>query len=225
MTNRLRCGSPLLISITLAFASALTAGEMAREIREYNVLVDDAPAGSYELGITAAEDGTFNVTAKAEIKITFFKVYTYSYGLTAKESWADGRLLSLRSNSDDNGKRFRVQADFRDEQGWVVVNDNKRVSNRALWTTTFWQLPDPKSIAGEFLLLDADTGAPLQAKATKPETESIDIGGKVRDCTHVRITHPRIIDLWFDGKRRLVRQLSKEDGHPTELRIRAVRAE
>ena len=52
---------------------------------------------------------------------------------------------------------------------------------------------------------------------------TIELAGKSRSCFHVKITEPRVIQLWFDGKRRLVRQLSTEDGHPTELRLRSLR--
>lgn len=202
-----------------------TANEPMREVREYNVLVDDREAGSYELDIATREDGTVQVTAKAQIKITFFKVYTYNYGLTANESWQDGKLVTLQSKSDDDGKQFQVRADFREVPGQVMVNDKKRKSDQAAWTTTFWQLPPKDVIGGKFLLLDADTGEPLEAIATAPKIESIDIGGRTRECIHIRITQPRVIDLWFDGKKRLVRQLSTEDGHPTEIRIRKLRKE
>lgn len=222
---------PLVVGISIACGVALgtgfaaQGGEPNRELREYGVWVDSAAAGTYELAISTAADGGVSVTSKADIKITYFKLYTYTYSLMAKESWVDGQLRTLRSSSDDNGKKFRVQAEFREGEGSVTVNDKQRKSEPAKWATSFWQLPPAEQLDGEFLLLDADTGEPLRAKVTRPKLDSVEIGGTPRDCLHIRVTQPRVIDLWFDGKRRLVRQVSTEDGHPTELRIKSIRTE
>ncbi|MBM4003225.1 MAG: hypothetical protein FJ295_08060 [Planctomycetes bacterium] len=208
-------------------SAALLAGgnedRPARELREYGVWVDQTLSGKLELEIDERGADAVSVSFKTEVKHTFYKIYNYSYSLHGREQWANGRLLSLRSEANDDGKKFRVQADLRGEENWVIVNDKKRASAEVTWTTLFWNLPDPEALSGEVLILDVDTGAPLKARLSPEKIESIELSGKPRDCWHVRVTEPKVVDLWFDGRRRLVRQVSTEDGFATEIRLKSIR--
>jgi len=208
--------------ISTALLAAGSETRPARELREYGVWVDQTLSGKLEVEIDESVADAVSVSFKTEVKHTFYKIYNYSYSLQGRELWGKGRPLSLRSEANDDGKKFRVQADLRGEQNWVVVNDKKRASPEVAWTTLFWNLPDPESLTGEVLILDVDTGAPLKARVTREKIESIELSGKPRDCWHVRVTEPKVIDLWFDGRRRLVRQVSSEDGFATEIRIKSI---
>lgn len=213
----------LLLGLASTCASMTVAMDQPVEQRVYSVSIDDKAAGTYELTISTIAEGETRITAKADVKMTFYKIYHYKYAFAGREKWLNGQLQTLQSNSDDDGKKFQVKADFREGQQWITINDRRQRADPVTWTTTFWHLPTDDKLENNFLLLDADTGEVMNAKAEPPRVDTIELAGKSRSCFHVKITEPRVINLWFDGKRRLVRQLSTEDGHPTELRLRSLR--
>ena len=216
-------GIACMLGLLSLWASVASAMEPSTEQRVYSVSIDDKAAGTYDLTISTLDDGETRISAKADVKMTFYKIYNYKYVFSGREKWLNGQLQTLQSSSEDDGKKFQVAADFREDEKWITINDRRQVADPVTWTTTFWHLPADEKLENVFLLLDADTGEVMKAKADPPRLDTIELAGKSRSCFHVKITEPRVIQLWFDGKRRLVRQLSTEDGHPTELRLRSLR--
>ena len=49
--------------------------------------------------------------------------------------------------------------------------------------------------------------------------EDVEVTGQRLSCSRWRISGGAEAELWFDSQGLLVRQIGKEDGHPTELRL------
>ena len=91
----------------LVFMSASPAGAAERERRTFVISVGGKQSGSYEMTIQKREDGSHVMTAKAEVSVRVLLIH-YRYTYRGTEVWKDGRLQSLESTSDDDGKKFTV---------------------------------------------------------------------------------------------------------------------
>src|SRR5262249_22555269 len=79
------------------------------ELREFAIRVDGKLAGRYRMEITGSPGGKLVMKAGAEVKVKHvFGCYVYSYW--GKEIYQAGRLWSLVSQANDNGKEFTIRA-------------------------------------------------------------------------------------------------------------------
>jgi hypothetical protein len=207
----------------MVLSSFTRAGAADSERRDFNILVDGKRAGAYHLTITRADDGTYTATAQANVRVSYL-VYTYTYSYQGTEVWKAGRLVSLSSSTNDDGKRFQVSAATDGTNLRVTVNGQEHATRPDVWTTTYWRLPDPKFRNQAVPLLDADTGRDINATLQCVGAEAIQVGGQAQNCVHYHVTGGGLeVDAWYDGQERLVHQESMEDGHRTVLDLAGIR--
>jgi hypothetical protein len=213
--------SHILWSIGMGFLLLSAARSVAaeREVREFAVRVKGKPAGTYRMTITQRDDGTIQMEGEADVRVSFL-VKTYKYTYRGIEVWKDGRLMSLASSTNDDGKRFTVQATSQGDGLHVTVNGARSILPSEVWTTTYWRLADAKYRDQVVPLIDADTGKYLSATLKYHGKQQISVAGQVQECTHYSLTGGGLqVKLWYDGRERLVREESIEDGHPYVLEL------
>jgi hypothetical protein len=204
--------------VVLALAAGAPAAET--EVRQFKIFVDGKRAGQYTMTVEKRDDGTVKMTGKANVALKVF-LRQYAYSFDGREVWSkDGRLVELRSNSNDDGKQFDVNAKADDKGLQVTVNGDSRRVRWDVWTTSYWQAPDKRFINKTVPLLDSDNGRLYNGSLQKIGSARVTVGGQPVDCEHFRVTGgPNPIDLWFDKTNRLVRQDFVEQGHRTILEL------
>jgi hypothetical protein len=196
-----------LLGSGLSLASAAET-----ETRLFTVRIDGKPAGSYQMAIRHPDEHTFTVAGQANVFASYFLVkYRYTYQGT--EVWTDGRLTRLESKTHDDGKQFEVLAQAEGGALRVRVNGNEYTTKAAVWTTTYWHAPDPKSVNQPVELLDCDTGKTLRGTLQYLGTQQLTLAGEAQNCAYYRARGDVHVDVWYDGQQRLVREISVEDGH------------
>jgi hypothetical protein len=200
---------------------AAQAAEQA-ETRDYQVVVDNKPAGHFHLTVSPAPDGKTVVNAEAAVRVRL-GLYVYTYRYNGTEVWAGDRLERSHGHSADGGKKHTVAAVMQGDRATITVDGNSRTDLPCSWTTTHWRLPPQAKQDATLAVLDVDAGKRLQARLQRIETVRLNVAGQVRDCTHYRVSGGDEAEMWFDENNRLVRQFTIEDGHRTELRLTGVR--
>jgi hypothetical protein len=133
--------------------------------------------------------------------------------------WRENRLIELRSNSNDNGKRFAVSCAANGDRLRVEANGASRTVRGDTWLTSYWHAP-PKNFRNRAIpLLDADTGKELNATLHYVGTAQVNVAGRSQSCTHYRVSGDVQTNLWYDAHDRLVREDSLEDGHRTVFEL------
>jgi len=222
LSSRSTGGVVFLCAALLGAGPRLRAGEV--ETREFAAKIDGNPVGQYRMTITPREDGSVTVSSEADLKMTKFGVIpAYHYTYRGTETWKDGRLTNFQSNTDDDGTKYTV-AGSADRGGLrLKVNGTERIVRPDVWTTSYWQLPEARRRNGSLALLDADDGKTLAGAIRQVGVEQLSIAGQSCNCAHYRITGPNMVDAWFDGQDRLVRQEWTEKGHKVQVELTSVR--
>jgi hypothetical protein len=213
----------LVLGIALLFPTAgrATTGEV--ETREFIVHVDGKRSGQYRMTIEKHPDGSVSMSGSADIKVTKLGIVVYRYSFRGGEVWKDGRLYALQSTTDDDGKRFTVNAVALPDALKITVNGNERTTRADVWLTTYWHTPNPAFHNQVTPLVDADTGENLNATLIYVGQVEMTVAGRRQACSHYRLRGDRTAELWYDGQGRLVREKSFEDGHDYLLELAAVR--
>src|SRR5207247_2629576 len=123
----------------------------------------------------------------------------------------DGRLFSVAAVAD--GKDLRVK----------VSNQDERVVRGDVWLSSYWRQPDPARMNQTVPILDADTGKDLEARIVYVGQEQKTVAGQTVALHHFKLEGKAVIDVWYDGAGRLVRQEWTEEGHRTGLELLRLR--
>src|SRR5437867_2722524 len=158
----------LLVGLALALAPAARAAET--EVRQFNVSVDGKPSGQYTMTFTREDDGSLSIACEAHVKVKVALITAYHYDYTGKEVWKDGRLQSLLSRCDDDGKKFEVIATAGDKGLSVKVNGREKLVRGDVYLTTACCLPDAKRRDGALPLMEADNGQEIDGKIQQAGT-------------------------------------------------------
>jgi hypothetical protein len=193
------------------------------ETRDFATFIDGAQVGSYRMAITRKDDGSVTTTGDASIKVTKLGVTVYHYTYRGTEVWSDGRLQSFESKTDDDGTRYTVNATAEKNGLRLKVNGNERMVRPDVWITSYWQLPEARRRDKSLTMLDADEGKTVSGSLRSLGTEQITVAGQKCNCAHYRIAGPNMVDAWYDGQDRLVRQEWEEKGHKVQMVMTSVK--
>lgn len=192
------------------------------EYRDFTILVDGKNAGQSRMIVTKQQDGTTIMVAQAQVRVQQ-GLFKYTYTAEARELWKDGRLVSLKTSTNDNGKRFEVAALAEGKSLRLRVNNQDRPIRPDVWTTSFWKLADPRFHNKGVPLLEADTGREYAGQLQYLGTEQLTVANQPQPCYHFRVVGGSFpVDLWFDRSHLLVRQEFTDQGHRTQIHLSAV---
>lgn len=129
----------VLAGCTVMLAATAQAETAPLSIR-FAVMRGDTQIGTNTIELSYNGGQTF-VRIATHVKVTIAFVKLYRFDQTETEQWSSGRLQSLSSRTDDNGKMHRVNAHSR--QGNIVVDGDGqlRVADAAILPVSLWNRP------------------------------------------------------------------------------------
>ena len=195
---------------------------VSAETRTYDILVDGKNSGQSTLTITRYSDGSESVSADAKVTVSW-TVFSYVYEFHGKEQWRDGRFEQLESRAVDGGKKLSLSAK-RADGGFSITKAKGKPTSAAdvQLTTNYWREPAAGADARAITVLDADNGKLYDEKIERLGQQELTIAGQKVLANAYRLKGKLDVELWFDTQGLLVRQVGKEDGHPTEVRLASV---
>jgi hypothetical protein len=215
--------SGLFVVAALSLAGQRPSPASSVEYRDYVVTVDGKEAGRTQVSITTQDDGTTVMAAKASIRVNK-AVFSYAYDIHVTEWWKSGRLIGLKANSNDNGKKTEIVAAGDGAKLRIRVNALERPARPDLWVNSFWKLADERFHNNAVPVLDADTGREYTGQLQYIATEQVNFAGQALKCYRFRVTGgPMAHELWYDESHRLVRQEFVEQGRRVIVALSSLR--
>ncbi len=192
------------------------------EVRDFEVRVDNKPAGTHRLTIKSEGD-THEVAFQTDVKFDFI-VYAYVFKFRGKEVWRDGILEQCDIRCEDGGKKRSMELKTDGTIQQISFNGKSvPAKSQCVMSTAYWRLPAEQLRAKPFSIVDVDSGVTRSASLNVVGPTTITTSGRSLTCHHFKIDGPSPAELWFDDRDRLVRQKSVEQGHHMELRLKDIR--
>lgn len=221
VNRKLFISAAVLVGAAFVYAPAALSADTT-EFRDYVITVDGKTAGGTKVKITKKDNGVTEVDVEASVRVKI--LITYTFKLTGKEWWKDGKLYYLNVSVNDNGKRKNVSAVGKDGELQVRVNGSDSTTQADVWTSSYWKLPDQKYHNKKVAILQSDEGTTQFGILKYIGTEKVSVNGQPQSCYHFRITgNGPPNDLWFDKYYRLVRREFMERNHRTVIQLISVR--
>jgi hypothetical protein len=208
----------LAFSAWLAATALLLTVEANASAREYrfDVYLDDRRIGEHSYEITGAP-GAERVRSQADFEFKLLFVTLYRYRHLATERWQGGCLTELTSTTNDNGKKFEVEAGRAEAQllltRLVPDRDNREISTNCPATFAYWDLQ--RLDAGA--LLNAQTGEFTPTRLIREDDDPVDGEPATRYRLEVEGLAP--LQLWYRSSDDAWLRLStRRDGRLLEYR-------
>lgn len=198
------CAFPRLAHAATAIVLPTAAGE-----RRFSVLYAGDRIGAHTISYSAAT-GQTRITTEIDlvVKALFFTVFAYSH--RSEEIWRDGRLMSLSSETVEDGETLHV-AGAATLQGFRVVSKAGpfMAAPGALTSNSLWT----PAVLEQDTVIDAQYGGVIGVSARRIGDEEIVIAGDRIRATRYRFITPYLAgSIWYNESSQWVRGDFERDG-------------
>lgn len=192
-------------------ASATTAIHFPTEAanRRFSVLYEGDRIGSHTILYSPATRETVITTAiHLLVKTAFITIYAFSH--QSEEIWRQGRLASLRSETEEDGESLRVEGK-ETPQGFRVVSKGRpfiasaaTLTSNSLWTP---------SVLEQETVIDAQHGGIIGISSRKFADEEVTVAGRHVPATRYTFITPYLAgSIWYDRDNLWVHGEFEHDG-------------
>lgn len=159
------------------------------------------------------EGGQLKVTTSIDLAVKFVGFTAYRYTHRAQEVWSGDSLVSLVSQTDDNGTKHSVKA-TREANDIAVTHDgNRTILPLRTLPSSHWNIEQVR----QSVLLNTQKGTEARVKVTPGARESIKTSSGMISATRYSYAGDVVMDQWFDDQGRWVKTSFKaSDGSTIE---------
>jgi hypothetical protein len=186
--------------------------------RRFSVLYKGFKIGAHKVSYSSATGETrVDTEIDLSVKVAFLSVFAFSH--RSQETWRAGRLVSLNSQTVEQGETLHVEGAAM-PQGFRVMSKAGPViaSPATLTSNTLWT----PAMLEQATVVDAQRGGIMGVSARKFADEQIVIaGGPVRATRYTVITPFFAGTVWYDNANLWVRSEFERDGSKVEYQLEA----
>ncbi len=213
-----RAAGAVLLSLLLSFpvGRAALADGAPTGIFIYTIIREGEPVGQQRMEFV--NDGErLRVLSHMELSVTLLGMTLYAFNQQVEEVHQDGKITSLISEADDDGKDRKVSLSLQGDLLKGEYNGGARAVEPTLVTSLFWQKP----ALGQTQVLDTVRGKvrDVTVKDLGVETLSLPVGRI--ETHHYQMTGEWKRDLWYDANGILVagQRSDSPDGSVVRLEL------
>jgi hypothetical protein len=173
----------------------------------YAISRDGSPIGQQRMEFVS--DGEkLRVLSHTELSVSLLGMSLYGFNQQVEEVHAGGKLMSLSSETDDDGTDRKVNLTLQGDLLRGDYNGDKRAVDPKLTSSLFWQKPP----LGETQVLDVLRGKVRDVKMRDLGTETLMLPVGRIETHHFQMSGEWKRDLWYDANGVLIAGELEKDG-------------
>jgi hypothetical protein len=177
---------------TLGSAAAVPADDLTRFVVDRN----GSPFGSHVLKFRQ-EGEDLHVRVEIDFEVGLGPITFFRYSHRNDEVWRDGRLISLQSTTNDDGKAYRVSARAESDKLLVDGSSGQFELPGETLSTSYWH----ERTVSRSEWLDSQKGRLMKATVSPLGKEPITAGGQTIEASRYRFQGELDCDLWYYRER------------------------
>lgn len=187
----------------------------------FDVFRKGSPVGTHEVNFSRdGDDIIANTRFEVTIKILIVPVYSYIY--TSKERWRDGKLISLKADTNDNGDLSNLIVSRKNDVLSFSGSGGEFIASGNLYPTTHWN----SGVIGSTQVINTITGKINDVELQNRGVAVIETQYGNIQATHFAYQGDLTTEVWYDksGKWAKMRFPGK-DGVMIEYKCRVCSAQ
>ncbi len=194
-SRRLKAAAIALGALSLVTASIATATLTTGPGMGFKVYRDGSNIGQHTISFEQKGDQLI-VDIEIGLEVTFAFITFYDYKHRNREIWRNGQLISINTETDDNGKIHTVSGRAVGNGFLVNGNGEQTLLPADIIPTSYWN-PATRSAS---TLMNSQTGELIEVSITPEETKPVSMPWGEREGRLHRMTGDLELDLWYDRK-------------------------
>ena len=177
---------------------------------------NNSPVGTHAVDVQSSGD-QMKVTVKIALDVSVAFLTLFELKHDCEELWQDGRLVSLRSKTNDNGDKFQVTGKatpqgFRIEgPGGPAIAPADAYTSNSVWNT---------AILEQKTVIDAQHGGIIGLSVRSQGQQPVAVAGQQVPAEKYQVMTPFVAgNVWYDAAGRWVKALFEKDGEQMEYRL------
>lgn len=201
-----------------AYAATTIAWPSASGNRRFSVLYKGDRIGAHTILYSSATGDTeVRTEIHMLVKVAFFTLFSYTH--RSEEIWRDGRLISLSSDTIEDGETFRVEGAANAHGFRVVSKGGPFIAPAATLTSNSLWTP---AVLERATVVDAQHGGIIGISAHSFGDEEIVIADRPVHATRYTFITPYIAgSIWYDTKNSWVRGAFERNGSKIQYELDA----
>jgi Family of unknown function (DUF6134) len=158
-----------------------------------------------------------NVTIRIDLNVSVAFVTLFEFKHDCEEIWQSGRLVSLRSKTNDNGDKFQVTAEATPEgiriegPGGPAIAPADAYTSNSVWNT---------AVLEQKTVIDAQHGGIIGLSVSPRGEQQVAVAGRQVPAEKYQVVTPFVAgNVWYDEAGRWVKALFEKDGEQMEYRL------
>ena len=139
---------------------------------------------------------TLRVDIEIRLAVTFAGITLFRYAHDSVETWRDGRLISIDTRTEDDGRSFRASGQA--EGGVFRVVEGRSGPWEApagVIPTSYWH----SGVIRDEPLLHTQYGEPFEVSVQHLGRDTIEAAGRTIAADRYRLTENLVVDAWYDS--------------------------
>lgn len=151
------------------------------------------PIGTHTIQFTEKGD-ELHVAIDINLAVSFGPITVFRYTHTNRETWRDGKLVAIETETDDDGRLFSVSAKMTDEGLEVTSSENGTfIAPENIIPTSYW---NPATIE-QTQLLDTQRGRIIEVQVNETATREAVLDGETLSVREYEMTGDLKLKLWY----------------------------
>ena len=178
---------------------------------DFRVLRGDSPMGEHRLSFME-RDGELEVLVTIDLKVTVGPFTFFRYNHENREVWRDGQLVSLVTETNDDGDKYFVRAEQTPEGMRIETKNGSETVPTALLSTSYWNY----EMVQAKRLLDTQKGKIREVSTRLIGDSDVWVDGEVIEARHYRMSGDLDLDIWYDANNEWVKTAFEINGEQIE---------
>ena len=160
---------------------------------DFTVLRDGRTIGHHQIGLSREGDSEA-VSIRTDILVRVASVPVYRFEQSGSEFWRNGHLVSLNSQTNDNGDRHTLAVTAEADRVEVIKDGSHSQVRKGIMPASLWN----SDLVNQVVLLNPQNGQPVSVSVAYLGEDTIRSRGADTRVRHYRVTGELQRELWYD---------------------------
>ncbi len=188
---RLAKGAAIALVLAAGHAVPVMASDAGKSLA-FEVFRGDDPIGHHIVTLSETPAGT-QVDIEISLEVSFAFITLYDYEHRNREVWRDGKLVSLETQTNDNGESFQVSGQAREDGFWVESTSGSYLAPAGIFPTSYWR----SETMSKGQLLDTQSGRLIDVEVAAKGRESIAGMDRPVQAERYNVSGDLNLDIWY----------------------------
>jgi hypothetical protein len=205
----------IVLSALTVGADAAAPASSPEPALSFRVERGGTPIGTHTINFTQ-DGGDLHVAIDINLAVSFGPITVFRYAHTNRETWRDGKLVAIETETNDDGRLFSVSARMTDQGLEVTSSENGTfIAPENIIPTSYW---NPATVE-QTRLLDTQRGRIINVRVNETATREALVDGARVPVREYEMTGDLKLKLWYSPQMEWLNVIFRARGSDVDYHV------